>query len=110
MSPPWQAQPQGAPWAAVSDDRAPAEVVAAGLAGGGPLDGAGPPGGRGHGVTSPSSSAQWVSASRPSRTPSSRGRSHETAPAALPLVRGRTDEPLWGGWPEPLLPDPGQVL
>ena len=34
------------------DDRAPAEVVAAGLAGGGPLDGAGPPGGRGHEVTS----------------------------------------------------------
>lgn len=110
MSPPWQAQPEGAPWAAVSDDRAPAEVVAAGLAGGGPLDGAGPPGGRGHGVTSPSSSAQWVSASRPSRTPGSTGRSHETAPAELPLVRGRTDEPLWGGRPEPFLPDPGQVL
>jgi hypothetical protein len=29
----------------------------------------------------------------------------------LLLVRGRGDRrPLWGGRPEPLLPDPGQVL
>jgi hypothetical protein len=91
------------------DDRAPAEVVAAGLAGGvrSTCRSARRPRSRGH---PPSSSAQWVSASRPSRTPGSTGRSHETAPAALPLVRGRTDEPLCGGRPEPLLPDPGQAL
>ena len=110
MSPPWQAQPQGRRGRRSATIVPPAQLVAAGLAGGGPLDGAGPPGGRGHEVTSPSSSAQWVSASRPSRTPGSTGMSQENRPCPLPRVRGRTDEPLWGGRPEPLLPDPGQVL
>jgi len=57
----------GTPWATVSDDRAPAEVVAAGLAGGGPLDGAVRPAAAVTRSPPPSSSAQWVSASRPSR-------------------------------------------
>jgi hypothetical protein len=90
------------------DDRAPAEVVAAGLAGGGPLDGAGPP-------------AAAVTRSPPEQFGPVGQRLAALADAGLygqvarngscrvAAGQGRTDEPLCGR-PEPLLPDPGQVL
>jgi hypothetical protein len=89
MSPPWQAQPPSQ--AAV---RSTVPVRPAAAVTGSPPEQLGPVGQR----------LAALADAGPT------GRSHEPAPAALPLVRGRTDEPLWGGRPEPLLPDPGQVL
>jgi hypothetical protein len=110
MSPPWQAQPQGRHgWRS-------ARRSCPGRGGGRPASQAAVR------STVPVRPAAAVTGSPPEQFGPVRqrlavladaglhGQVARNRPCRVPLVRGRTDEPLWGGRAEPLLPDPVQVL